>query len=273
VKFLDALNQVAETEYETAVNQTGGGWFDGACWHLATAICDSMRLNGFNAALCHVSRSPYVPDHAVVAYRDRTFSESVYIDADGIQTQRQLCDKMQIDGGAGDWKVYHDARWLTPEIQNSALVARLNQAFHDLLKPTFYHVTPKDNLASILRDGLVPAIGPRSVELGETKEAVYAFPDRAFCETALSTWLGDVFDGMADDGLVILAIDSPQCPCKSDAGFEVLYTEPVAPAYLTVLGEDFKPLPEHLNRIDDPLALVNADPIAMQTHQADHTHG
>lgn len=256
MKFLDALQMVAGSEYEMAVNHTGGGWFDGACWHLAAAVHELMRLTGREAELCHVSRSEYSPDHAIVRYRDPGFSEPLYIDADGIQTQRQMCEKMRSEGGSrGPWAIYKDDRWLTPEVKHSPLTERLTQALYEAVSPTFYHVTPIENLPAILEHGLLPAIGPRSAELGEDSPAVFAFVDRQSCDTALGSWLGDVFEDVPEGGLVIFEIKSDIRPTSSDAGFEALFTQPVPPQCLRVLGEDFKPLPEYEQAVTaDPLA-------------------
>jgi hypothetical protein len=254
--MLDALEKVCQTQYAYAIETEGGGWFDGACWHLAAAVHELMRLTGREAELCHVSRSEFSADHAVVRYRDPGFSEPLYIDADGIQTQRQMCEKMRSEGGSrGPWAIYKDDRWLTPEVKHSPLTERLTQALYEAVSPTFYHVTPIENLPAILEHGLLPAIGPRSAELGEDSPAVFAFVDRQSCDTALGSWLGDVFDDVPEGGLVIFEIKSDIRPTSSDAGFEALFTQPVPPQCLRVLGEDFKPLPEYEQAVTaDPLA-------------------
>ena len=38
-----------------------------------------------------------------------------------------------------------------------------------------WHITPLENLPRILREGLIPAIGPRSADLGEEIAAVHLF--------------------------------------------------------------------------------------------------
>ncbi|GAB0154371.1 hypothetical protein [Marinobacterium sp. BA1] len=256
MKLLDALQMVAGSEYEMAVNHTGGGWFDGACWHLAAAVHEVMRLTGREAELCHVSRNECSPDHAIVRFRDPGFSKALYIDADGIQTQRQMLEKMRSEGGSqGPWTIYSDHRWLTPEVEQSPLTERLKQALYEKLNLTFYHVTPVENVPSILEHGLVPTIGPRSEELGEPHSTTFAFVDRQACETALGSWLGDEFEDVPEDGLAILQIKSDIRPSSSDAGYEVLFTQPVPAECFQVLGEDFRPLPEYAQALTvDPLA-------------------
>lgn len=40
-----------------------------------------------------------------------------------------------------------------------------------------YHLTSKRNLSSILKNGLIPKIGPRSKFIGENKKRIYFFKD------------------------------------------------------------------------------------------------
>lgn len=72
----------------------------------------------------------------------------------------------------------------------------------------YFHVTLKQNMGSILANGLIAQIGERSKEIGESQEAVYLFPNREEMETALANWLGECFED--DDDLVILQIDLPE---------------------------------------------------------------
>lgn len=65
------------------------------------------------------------------------------------------------------------------------------------------HVTSSENLAGILEHGLVPAIGPRSKELGELTPMVYLFTDLDSLENAC--WLADYF---YNDELVVVEVDT-----------------------------------------------------------------
>lgn len=67
-----------------------------------------------------------------------------------------------------------------------------------------YHVTPSRNLASILLQGVIPMIGPRSQLGREATEACYFFPTVEAVSYALENWMGDVFDD--DDRLSVLAV-------------------------------------------------------------------
>jgi hypothetical protein len=68
---------------------------------------------------------------------------------------------------------------------------------------TFFHATPLDNFEYILNDGLIPAIGPRSLQIGEEKPGVYAFDCLDKLDDAISGWLGDCFE---DEGVMKIAI-------------------------------------------------------------------
>lgn len=41
----------------------------------------------------------------------------------------------------------------------------------------YFHVTPMDNLKSILKNGLIASIGERSEDCGESFPAIWLFPD------------------------------------------------------------------------------------------------
>ena len=58
----------------------------------------------------------------------------------------------------------------------------------------FYHTTLNSNKKSILENGLIPAIGERSIQLGESIEKVYLFNSLDDLDSALSSWLGDSFN-------------------------------------------------------------------------------
>lgn len=103
------------------------------------------------------------------------------------------------------------------------------------------HVTPVENLPSILSVGIRPAIGDRSVAAGETKPRVYLFPSREDCETALSTWLGDEFEDCPDDGLAILEVDITGLQLESDVAYEVSVAEDIeASRIVSVMNESWK---------------------------------
>lgn len=54
----------------------------------------------------------------------------------------------------------------------------------------YYHITLAENIESICKNGLVPQIGARSVEAGESNPAVFLFRFRGDAEDSLGCWLG-----------------------------------------------------------------------------------
>lgn len=55
-----------------------------------------------------------------------------------------------------------------------------------------YHVTLASNIPSIMRDGIIPAIGENSLACGESEARVYAFINREELVSALLNWLGEL---------------------------------------------------------------------------------
>jgi hypothetical protein len=85
-----------------------------------------------------------------------------------------------------------------------------------------YHVTLMSNLVSILDSGLIPQIGENSKELGETEDRVYAFIDKDSTENALLNWLGEIYEDMEVD-LVILEVDDSHFDFIFDSNGDVFF--------------------------------------------------
>lgn len=95
-----------------------------------------------------------------------------------------------------------------------------------------FHVTPSENLASILKHGLVPAIGPRSKELCEPTPMVYLFADMDSLDHAY--WLEDDFH---DDELVVVEVDTTglvMVPTFGDQSWEHGYPDLIPADRITV---------------------------------------
>ena len=104
---------------------------------------------------------------------------------------------------------------------------------------TMFHVTPESNVDSILEQGLKPAIGRRSQELGESNPAIFLFVDVEAVENALSNWLGELFDD--DQPLSLLMVDVEGLSfveVDGVAGFEAHATLPLEPSRLTLVSRD-----------------------------------
>lgn len=82
-----------------------------------------------------------------------------------------------------------------------------------------YHVTPKKNLSSIEKHGILPSDA-------SDKKAIYLFKDKTEAEDALMNWLGDKFDENED--LAILTIDPKNLTIvPSSVGYEVISYNPI----------------------------------------------
>lgn len=108
-----------------------------------------------------------------------------------------------------------------------------------------YHVTPVENLVSILERGLQPRIGERSAELGEQAPRVYLFSSRDACDNALANWLGECFDYLPEDGLVILEIDVTGLVLESAVEYELVSYEAITPSRIVdVMDEGWERIAE-----------------------------
>lgn len=102
---------------------------------------------------------------------------------------------------------------------------------------SLFHVTTEDALPSILRSGLIPTIGSRSLEAEESRYAVFAFTSREALEDGLSNWLGDAFEDYEGEILIVEFHYSGDKKFQ-DAAYEVGILEAVPPAnFLNILDE------------------------------------
>jgi hypothetical protein len=107
-----------------------------------------------------------------------------------------------------------------------------------------FHVTLESNLKSIKKHGLVPKIGERSQKLGESCPAVYLFINIEECHNALSNWLGEEYDDIEED-LVILEVEIDECcfeiDTEGDVFFEIAVGEVINPSrILNIYQENLK---------------------------------
>lgn len=101
----------------------------------------------------------------------------------------------------------------------------------------YYHVTLKKNLDNILENGIVPAIGKRSIEKDEKIPMVYLFPSQEHCEDALLGWLGDCFEDQ-DDDLIILAINPHGLLVVDSGHFELTCSTPISPSSINKIYDE-----------------------------------
>lgn len=109
-----------------------------------------------------------------------------------------------------------------------------------------YHVTPATNWPSIAKQGLIAQVGPRS-ECMKEQRSVFLFPDLESCHIALSSWLGDEFEDVPEDGLVILEVDISGLPYQQSVEFEKeVVTDIPADRVVRVVGEDWNQVPDDI---------------------------
>lgn len=100
-----------------------------------------------------------------------------------------------------------------------------------------FHVTPASNIDVILSAGLIPAIGERSMELGEPVPAVYLFPTQDDAADAVGNWLGECFE--EDVELALLSVDIVDIAYTQEVGYEFIVTEPIPADRIQVLFSNY----------------------------------
>jgi len=81
----------------------------------------------------------------------------------------------------------------------------------------FIHVTDGNSVETILKEGLVPKVGPRTQKCAD-RLAVYLFKNRDFAFDAVCGWLGDCFPD--DTELFCLEVELPaDFPVEEDPNF------------------------------------------------------
>jgi len=86
----------------------------------------------------------------------------------------------------------------------------------------FFHLTEARNVTSILENGLLAKIGPRSLASGEAQPAVYGFGNLLDLEQALLGWASDTFD--EEEDLVVIQADIEGLTVVSATPWELAVT-------------------------------------------------
>lgn len=106
-----------------------------------------------------------------------------------------------------------------------------------------FHVTTEKALPGILEAGLLPQIGERSAQLGESEPAVFLFSSFENMENALWNWLGEVFDEEEERtgehvGHVALRVLLPDgFAVPPDEMYEIAYPDAIPPENIQVMWE------------------------------------
>lgn len=97
-----------------------------------------------------------------------------------------------------------------------------------------YHITPATNLPNILKDGLIPKIGPRALAGGEERASIWLLSCQEDANDAIKIWFF-LECGQPSD-LRILEVEIPQgadC-CIRPQGFESVCYTPIPASCLRV---------------------------------------
>lgn len=100
-----------------------------------------------------------------------------------------------------------------------------------------FHVTPASNINAILADGLIPAIGTRSMELGEPVPAVYLFPSEDDAADAVGNWLGECFED--EEELALLTVDIAGLSYSQELEYELIITDEIPAHRVQVLYSSY----------------------------------
>lgn len=102
----------------------------------------------------------------------------------------------------------------------------------------YYHVTPTDNVPSIMSGGLIPQRGPLAKQM-EADEGIYLFKTMENVENALSNWLATEF-AEDDVPLTLLGVELPPdaTTAPTTADYEIVVTSPIPPQYIQIVSED-----------------------------------
>lgn len=227
------------------------GWMDGGCRILATAL---QRWIGSHAQLVAVGSAAGRPAADHVAVQLIGSDGDIVIDADGPAKGQDYLQRLRdLEGMPDPWTDCADGNLLDQHgiLNEASIVDELYSrilahygpaaSWSLLAQQPLYHITPVENLSSIMTDGLLPQIGDRSADLGGPEPAIYCFTSREACETALGSWLGDEFEGV--DELAIIELQWPGDIEYSGVGYEVLIKDVVpVDSFLQIYAEDWRPM-------------------------------
>ena len=99
-----------------------------------------------------------------------------------------------------------------------------------------YHITPLQNVPSIMREGPAPRIGKASLQAGEKEPCVYLFTSKKVVLEAVETWYSDIYP---DCDLALLAVDATIKQLDATRyGGEVLVRQTIPPAMIRAMESD-----------------------------------
>ena len=101
----------------------------------------------------------------------------------------------------------------------------------------YYHVTSKNNLESIMKNGLVPQYGFLSDMVLENMPAVYLFLELDEVSYAMKNWFGDNIRYVYNENdLILLEVDLPDnMDLKERFGWEAVCYDTISPKCISVI--------------------------------------
>lgn len=97
-----------------------------------------------------------------------------------------------------------------------------------------YHSTPKENMESILKNGLIPQVGPRS-ELLDEEAVIFFFRTIDDLDNGLLNWFGELFE---DEDLVTFEVNLDKPYFEDCAEYEVKSLTHIQPERIKFLRYD-----------------------------------
>ena len=99
----------------------------------------------------------------------------------------------------------------------------------------YFHVTTSSNWKKIKKEGLIPKIGKRSLNMNEQEKSVFLFTSEQAMEDGVCNWLGDEFPAHAK--LVCLKValsENPNKLNKNELFFEKEIRYVIEPSKITL---------------------------------------
>jgi len=102
---------------------------------------------------------------------------------------------------------------------------------------SLFHCTPRENVMSISKVGLLPMIGPRSIDIHEDTPFIYCFTSRAAAEDGITNWLAEAIG--EDVPLCLLEIDDQALPVEIATGleWEARIRDPIPPHLILAFSD------------------------------------
>lgn len=155
---------------------------------------------------------------------------------------------------ADDYQIAFASSYLETDKTKYTEVVRIQESEPYIISDIhlYYHVTLMENVPSIRKNGLLPQVGERSEELGETEEAIYLFPSKEDMDNALMNWLGEWYNEKyrEDCDLAILEVRLPKeiSVIDEEVGYEVVYKEKIPAECIRYFDEMGKELDNERSR-------------------------